>query len=635
MWNPISNYRQRWRFAALLAIGVALPASDSSAFDVFWTNPGTSAWTTQSNWDTGEIPDFFFEDVPIINNGGTATLNTLAPNAAGLVLGQNPGNTGKLIIQSGGSLTLVETTGAPVAVDPLGQANIGLTGGSGHLHVMGGGTFVSTLPDVNTGSILEIGGGAGAASVTSTDGMWLAGRTITHGPGHTFAAATFVNFEGGSEYVLDLQASTHTTLVAAGPIGGVQGPLVVGFSSGYTPSIGTTWTILDGSAVNGVFGSVDTSSLLTLPAPGTRFVQSIVNGGNGRQLKLSYQAVATLNVNASTGAMSIASESNTPVSIIGYSIDSAGGSLSPTGWSSLDDQNVGGANVWQEASPTANSLSELVGNTTGTLALNSTPRNLGNGYAFAPAAFGDSPDIQFEYLDAAGQVVDGIVKYTGAAAYNNLLLTVDPATGNAQLKNSSNFSISLVGYSIESDAGSLQAGNSDWSSLDDQNVGGANVWVEAAPTSNALSELISSATASLTLGPGQSYLLGDLFDNVTGDKDLTLDFALAGETTGRQGIVVYDTIAAGVPGDYNNDGAVNAADYTVYRDNLGLSAAALSNRNPANTGVVNAGDYTFWTANYGSTSAAVSLAVSVPEPTGVALAVSLLGGLWLSSRRRD
>lgn len=630
-----SMQRRGGPVAWLLGLSAVLLPSTTQAFDVFWTNPGTGAWTSQSNWDTGEIPDFFFEDVAIINNGGVATLSGPTTDAAGLVLGQNPGNTGKLIIQSGGSLTLVETPGAAAAIAPLGQANVGLDGGSGHLHVMGGGTFVSTLPDVNTGSIFEIGGGAGVASVSSTDGMWLAGRTITHGPGHTFAAATFVNFEGGSEYVLDLQASTHTTLVAAGLIGGVQGPLVVGFSNGYTPSIGTTWTILDGSSVSGVFGSVDTSSLLTLPAPGTRFVQSVVNGGNGQQLKLSYQAVATLNVNASTGAMSIASESNTPVSIIGYSIDSAGGSLSPTGWNSLDDQNVGGANVWQEASPTANSLSELVGNTTGTLALNSTPRTLGNGYAFAPAAFGDSPDVQFEYLDAAGQVVDGIVKYTGVAAYNNLLLTVDPATGNAQLKNSSNFSISLVGYSIESDAGSLQPGNSDWSSLDDQNVGGANVWVEAAPTANALSELISSATASLTLGPGQSYLLGDLFDNVVGDKDLTLEFALAGETTGRQGIVVYDTIAAGVPGDYNNDGAVNAADYTVYRDNLGLSAAALSNRNPANSGVVNAGDYTFWTANYGSTSAASSFAVSIPEPTGVVLAASLLGGLWLSRGRRD
>lgn len=630
-----SMQRRSGPAAWLLGLSSVLLPGTTQAFDVFWTNPGTGSWTTASNWDSAAVPDFLLEDVPIINNGGTATLNTVAPNAAGLVLGQNPGNTGKLIIQSGGSLTLVETSGAPVAVAPLGQANIGLTGGNGHLHVMGGGTFVSDLPDLNTGSIFEIGGGVGAASVTSTDGMWLAGRTITHGPGHTFSAATFVNFEGGSEYVLDLRASTHTTLVAGGAIGGVQGPLVVGFSNGYTPSIGTTWTILDGTSVSGFFGSVDTSSLLTLPAPGTRFVQSVVSGGNGQQLKLSYQAVATLNVNANTGAMSIASESNTPISIIGYSIDSAGGSLSPTGWNSLDDQNVGGANVWQEASPTANSLSELVGNSTGTLALNSTPRALGNGYAFAPTAFGQSPDVQFEYLNAAGQVVNGIVKYTGAAAYNNLLLTVDPATGNAQLKNSSNFSINLVGYSIESNAGSLQPGSSDWSSLDDQNVGGANIWVEAAPTSNALSEIISSATASLTLGPGQSYLLGSLFDNVSGDKDLTLEFALAGETTGRQGIVVYDTIAAGVPGDYNNDGSVNAADYTVYRDNLGLSAAALSNRNPANTGVVNAADYTFWKNNYGSTSAAVSLAVSIPEPTAVALAVSLFGGLWLSSRRRD
>src|SRR5690606_12042226 len=132
----------------------------------------------------------------------------------------------------------------------------------------------------------------------------------------------FVNFEAGNQYVIDLQGPTHTTLVAGGVIGGVQqGPLVVGLSGGYTPALGTSWTLLDGSSVSAVFGSVDTRSLLTLPAPGTRFVQSVVNGGNGQQLKLSYQAAATLNVNASTGALSIASESNTPINLIGYSVD--------------------------------------------------------------------------------------------------------------------------------------------------------------------------------------------------------------------------------------------------------------------------------------------------------------------------
>lgn len=52
-------------------------------------------------------------------------------------------------------------------------------------------------------------------------------------------------------------------------------------------------------------------------------------------------------------------------------------------------------------------------------------------------------------------------------------------------------------------------------------------------------------------------------------------------------------------GDYNNDGGVDAADYTVWRDNLG-SAFELPNRDPGESGDVGAGDYDAWTGNYGA-----------------------------------
>lgn len=52
-------------------------------------------------------------------------------------------------------------------------------------------------------------------------------------------------------------------------------------------------------------------------------------------------------------------------------------------------------------------------------------------------------------------------------------------------------------------------------------------------------------------------------------------------------------------GDYNGDTVVDAADYTVWRDNLG-SGFALPNRDPANTGNVSQADYDSWKANFGS-----------------------------------
>lgn len=65
-----------------------------------------------------------------------------------------------------------------------------------------------------------------------------------------------------------------------------------------------------------------------------------------------------LSIDPSTGAGRLTNYSVFPISLIGYSIDSTGGSLLPSNgnWNSLQDQLLPG---WQEASPTAFALSEL------------------------------------------------------------------------------------------------------------------------------------------------------------------------------------------------------------------------------------------------------------------------------------
>jgi hypothetical protein len=83
-------------------------------------------------------------------------------------------------------------------------------------------------------------------------------------------------------------------------------------------------------------------------------------------------------------------------------------------------------------------------------------------------------------------------------------------------------------------------------------------------------------------------------------------------------------VSAGLTGDYNNDGLVDAADYSVWRD-----GGPLQNET-ASIGVVDAADYTAWRTNYGATAAAVG--VAVPEPAGALLLVALAG---LASRGRQ
>ena len=95
---------------------------------------------------------------------------------------------------------------------------------------------------------------------------------------------------------------------------------------------------------------------------------------------------------------------------------------------------------------------------------------------------------------------------------------------------------------------------------------------------------------------------------------------------GIDNIAVTDGIIIGVspalPGDYNEDGVVNAADYTVWRDHIGAPAGTLPN--DANGGPIGPAQYDTWKENYGSTASTSAMNV-VPEPTtGFVLSIALL-----------
>ncbi|TWU00271.1 hypothetical protein Pla108_12190 [Botrimarina colliarenosi] len=95
--------------------------------------------------------------------------------------------------------------------------------------------------------------------------------------------------------------------------------------------------------------------------------------------------------------------------------------------------------------------------------------------------------------------------------------------------------------------------------------------------------------------------------------------------------VGYSLAAPLLAGDYNGDGTVDAADYTVWRDLLGTTGlAAYASADGDGDGEITLLDYDIWRSNYGATIDTVS-SLTAPEPGSITV---LLPALAVARRLR-
>jgi hypothetical protein len=621
----MASSHRKFRSIGLVVAAIGLATTANAQNPIDWA-VADGEYNVSTNWNPATVPSTEFDEFANISNGGVARLSSVSVNDPGqVILGSMAGESGTLRIENGGDLTLtfVEANLSTAGVD------VGL-GGSGTLELLPGGSLTAAYLTLGGegGSTVALGG-TGASTTTLNIGLagilGQFGTTVGNGntlsitgPNVDYSTLSFQVNAGGT-FIADITDSTHSPVksINAAVAGGT---LRVEFD-GVTPTAGDSWNLFDTPSISGQFAEIDTSAAPELPFGQVYTFKSVADPSseNGVYGQFGVEQQLVLNVNRDTGFVSIVTGPE-PVDIDGYSISSELGGLNATNWNSLQDQNV---IDWRESPQNGsdNRLSELKP-TSSTSVNPGSGLQLGNIFQYPLAAeFGtEIEDIAFEYYTPDGRTVEATVMYEGDEQFNNLVLIVDPADGDAVLMNQSNIPVSIDGYKISSESGSLVPGDGAWMSLEDQSTNGG-AWYESNPTATNLIELRPEGTT--LLNGGATFNLGRLF-LVGGADDLTLQYLFPEDNDfTRNGAVVYrDLNLEQLDGDYNRDGVVNAADYVRWRNTLNDNVTPGTGADGNGDGIVNDADYQVWRMHFGASlgpASASSVPSPVPEPGAIAM----------------
>lgn len=220
-----------------------------------------------------------------------------------------------------------------------------------------------------------------------------------------------------------------------------------------------------------------------------------------------------------------------------------------------------------------------------------------------------------------------------------LEVVVNTVSGDVQIVNNTAAPIALQGYELTSAAGSLDVTSNGWHSLADQNLdpvlggdGPGKTWQEGAhPTAHALLEGFLLGSTSIPVGGSLS--LGRAYDEVVAGRDLVFRYRIASQSGLVLGEVVYDDTPPPILiGDYNNNGVVDAADYTVWRDRYSGTGPLANDPTPE---TIDESDFQAWKQNFGNQATgggSRSRAAVVPELASAS--AIMVAALLLSGTRR-
>ncbi|MEX0642238.1 MAG: hypothetical protein WD468_06030 [Pirellulales bacterium] len=235
--------------------------------------------------------------------------------------------------------------------------------------------------------------------------------------------------------------------------------------------------------------------------------------------------------------------------------------------------------------------------------------------------------LSFMYVVAVGSP-------TSAAA---ITIELFPLTGEMRLSNPGTGAVPLALYSILSPSGALDSSVGVWTSITGNYDFSGNHLVDPINNWNKLSMMGSTTELSEgvfadpggSLPPTRAISLGYVWDvDKVPYPDWTFDFREPNEQ--QIGVSVEYTL----DGDFSGDGTVDFLDYSLYwRPTFGSTTNLIADANL--NGVVDAADYVVWRNNLGLTAplppyaagaGLVTASIVVPEPTTGAMLVVLWMG---------
>ncbi len=251
-------------------------------------------------------------------------------------------------------------------------------------------------------------------------------------------------------------------------------------------------------------------------------------------------------------------------------------------------------------------------------------------------------------LDLGGNSLDKIGD--GTLTVNNILSFGNGGTLNCVVGTCSR--AGTVGGNLVNSSGTVAPGNSPGMLTIDGNydqgsggtlaieIGGIQAGVDF-DVLNVLGDTSLAGTLSVSLIDGFTPSGGNTFKVLTAGGELTdagltlggsgaASFTMSIDTTNDWITLLAAGTGGGLTGDYSGNGVVDAADYTLFRDNLGADSGVLQNNDIA--GVIDVGHYNQWKQNFGTSGTGSSAAV--PEPASLVLLL-LIGHAAFALRYRS
>jgi T5SS/PEP-CTERM-associated repeat protein len=602
---PVLEGGLEWDTSQLLVDGTILLPGLPKVFTVGDVSPSgaTDPWVIDGDLKVGRTGEgtLNIEDGGVVSNGGGVIGHYSGSVGTVTVTGQGSewNNSGILRVGRFGEGTLNIMDGGVVTIgfygdsylgfysDSVGTATVAGAGsewnnletlgvgrfGEGTLNIMDGGVVSNTAGFIGFGTTEGHNYSVGTVTVTGEGSEWNNSGNLTvgdEGEGTlnitdegtvNVARDTWVATKAGSSGVINFDNGTLNTGGLISSLGNLQG----------TGTINTHGLVSD---VNLTFDSPSSlSQSFTLDDPGQNISLNLEVDGTGA-IGAGYEGTALLQisggikVDSAYGYLGYKAGSSGTAFVVGEGSEWNNSSYLFVGWVGEGTLNIEGGGV--------------VTNTTGYLGFSSdsvgTATVAGEG-----SAWNNSRSLN------VGRRGEGTLNITDGGVVNVAETTyLNNSTLHIELSDSTS-GPSLITDSLEVD-GTLEISLAD----------------------GFVPEL------------GSSFDILD-FNTVSGSfAEMNLPILAGNLEWDTSQLLVDGTLYIPLAGDFNNDGTIDAADFTVWQDNLGLSASALNGNGSGAATVVQA-DYLLWKTNFGLSAATGSKgAAAVPEPTTLLLALLAL-----------